>query len=172
LVEQETEFALPLVTADDDALYPPDWLEGLIAAHRSDPSAIHCYRAERIAMTRGRLAPFGTWAPTADSAPSRLNFITGVSGTIYPPAFLKYLKKQGRAFVGCCLKNDDVWLTVNALRSGIPVAQVGPRSAHFAIIPGSQVEHLSRDNIGAGGTQRDLIATFSPADLAALAAEA
>lgn len=41
---------VPLATADDDAIYPPTWLAGLLAAAERSPDALIAHRAHRIAI--------------------------------------------------------------------------------------------------------------------------
>jgi hypothetical protein len=91
-----------------------------------------------------------------------------VSGVIYPPDFLKYVKQQARAFEHCCPAADDIWLTVNALRAGFKVAQVKDAPEYYSIIAGSQTRRLSASNVDAGGNQAQLLRTFSAADLSKL----
>lgn len=167
-IERQGQFDGALVTADDDALYPPDWLRRLIEAYEASPGTIHCYRAHRMGMSNGRFMPYNEWSPCSNLSPSHLNFITGVSGVIYPPSFLKYLKRQGRSFDGCCLMNDDIWMTVNALRAGFKIAQVAESPILFPKIPGSQSRRLYDSNVLAGGNQVQLVRTFSESDLAEL----
>jgi DNA-binding beta-propeller fold protein YncE len=169
-IEQENEFRDPLVTADDDMIYPPDWLRLLIDAHEVNPVAIHCHRAHRMNMSNGRFMPYKDWDPCVGVSPSHLNFLTGVSGVIYPPEFLQHLKRQGRSFEDCCAMNDDIWLTVNALRGGFKIAQVRNLSVLFPSIPGSQTgtQRLYEVNVLAGGNQIQLARTFSASDLAEL----
>jgi len=119
-------------------------------------------------MSGGRLAPYNEWRPCEDTQPSHLNFITGVSGVIYPPGYLKYLKQQGGAFTQSCPYDDDIWLGVNALRSGFKVAQVGSQPRLFPTIPGSQKERLYTINVLSGLNQAQLRRTYSDADLMAL----
>jgi hypothetical protein len=167
-IEREPELTVPLVTADDDMLYPRDWLELLVTAHASNTLAVHCFRAHRIGFRDGRLAPYNDWAPCEDRQPSHFNFITGVSGVIYPPAYLDYLKAQGQAFRQVCPYGDDIWLSVNALRGGFKVAQVGHKQRMFTKIPGSQRRCLFDINVLSGLNQVQLRKTYSEADLAAL----
>jgi hypothetical protein len=169
-LESESAFALPLVTADDDVVYPPDWLEGLIAACEARPALIHCYRARRLGFTGHRLLPYTMWELCDTTTPSHLHFAIGVSGVAYPPAFLYHLKRQGAGFMDDCLFNDDIWLKANALRADVKVAQVRPRPGIFQTVEGSQVERLSTYNVEGGGNQRQLIATLTADDLALLAA--
>ena len=46
-----------IVTADDDALYPENWLEGLWDIHEKYPGCVCCYRAHKITFEGGRVAP-------------------------------------------------------------------------------------------------------------------
>ena len=119
-------------------------------------------------MSDGRLAPYKEWPPCEGRKPSYLNFITGVSGAIYPPEYLKFLKQQGRAFTSSCPYGDDIWLSVNALRGGFKVAQVENKQHLFPSIPGSQKQRLFDINVVAGLNQAQLRNTYSESDLLAL----
>ena len=79
---------LPMVTADDDVLYPHYWLQDLDSAHRSEPQHVHCYRARRVQLHYGALRSYSEWPFSDSTVPSILNFATGVSGVIYPPALM------------------------------------------------------------------------------------
>ena len=167
-VDRETAFAAPLVTADDDVIYPEDWLEQLIRAYEANPSAIHCFRAHRMRVANGRTTPYNSWAPCEDTRPSHLNFITGVSGVIYPPEYLLHLKQSGTEFTRCCPHSDDIWLTVVALRAGFKIAQLDDSPRLFTTIPKSQTKRLFDLNVVLGENQVQLMQTLSKADLAIL----
>jgi hypothetical protein len=170
-VNRENEFDLPLVTADDDVIYPREWLQELIAGYEGNSSAIHCFRAHRMRMTdtpNTRLLPYNSWTPCENKHPSHLNFITAVSGVIYPPDYLKYLKQFGKAFMQCCPTSDDIWLTVIALRGGFKIAQLKDNSEGFTTIPKTQMKRLFDFNVLLGGNQIQLMRTFSEVDLSAL----
>jgi hypothetical protein len=169
-IHGETALAAPLVTADDDVIYPPEWLEQLIQAYEANPSAIHCFRAHRMRMANARLAPYNSWAPCEDSRPSHLNLVTGVSGVIYPPEYLRYLKRHGTDYARFCPHSDDIWLTVIALRGGFKIAQVFDQPRLFPTIPKSQTKRLYDLNVTLGENQVQLMRTLSKADLAALLA--
>jgi hypothetical protein len=167
-IDRETDMVVPLVTADDDTLYPNDFIKQLTEAYKADTSTIHCFRAHRISMSCGRLMPYNSWTPCVDREPSHLNFITGVSGVIYPPEYLKYLKQQGKAFTQACPHGDDIWLSVNALRGGFKVAQIGRKQCLFPTIPKTQKRRLFDINVLSGLNQAQLRKTYSEADLMAL----
>ena len=164
-IDRESDLHVPLVTADDDMLYPRGWLQQLIEANEANPSAVHCFRPHRMRLNHKRFIPYNEWGPCLSTSPSYLNFITGVSGVIYPPNFLQYLKHRGRGFEHCCPAGDDIWLTANALRGGFKIAQVNDVPVLFWKVLGSQKQRLYDTNVKAGGNQYQLMRTFSEIDL-------
>lgn len=161
-------FACPLVTADDDQLYPKWWLEGLLRSYRHDPASISCYRAHRVEMANDAMAPYRSWKPCCSVTPSYLHFATGVSGVLYPPSFLAHLKGAGSEFLALCLKEDDVWLHAQALRAGMPIRQVYNRPLRFPAIPGSQSSGLFHANVLLAQNDRQIGLTYHSSDLAVL----
>ena len=71
-----------LVTVDDDAYYPKDWLEKLLQTHKENPEKICCHRAHVI--RKG--LPYNKWKWRAtESDNADLLFPTGIGGVLYPP---------------------------------------------------------------------------------------
>ncbi len=163
-VASQQQFSLPLVTADDDVIYPRDWLRTLTTAWARNPDVIHCYRARVIEFCAGRIAPYREWALCRSATSSWRNLLLGVSGVIYPPAFVAALQRAGTAFEQCCPKADDVWLHANALRAGFKVRQIGKEAVHFPTIPGSQESALHFSNI-VSGNDSQVAQTYTAEDL-------
>ena len=71
-----------IVTADDDALYPENWLEGLWDTHEKYPGCVCCYRAHKITFEGGRVAPYQEWYGLSPDkkGPSEALFPVGVGG--------------------------------------------------------------------------------------------
>jgi hypothetical protein len=159
----------PLVTADDDILYPPDWLARLWQAHRERPDRIHCVRAWQLRLEQtGRIAPYARWPRCDHTQPSALNFATGVSGVIYPAMFLDHLRDAGTAFLDCCPRADDIWLHANALRAGLVVCQIGSAPLHYPEMLGARRTALHKSNVRAMGNDVQIHATYTDADLGRL----
>jgi glycosyltransferase involved in cell wall biosynthesis len=162
---------LPLVTADDDAMYPPYWLEGLIDAARRHPRDIIGYRIREMTFTGpGRPAPYSSWPLSSGGLPRRANFVTGVSGVLYPASFLEHLAAEGRGFTETSPRADDIWLTSVAIRHGVAIRQVGQEAAEFPHIPGTWSSALAKSNVGDGSNDRQLLATFTEEELSMLSA--
>jgi hypothetical protein len=167
-VQSVERHTVPLVTADDDVVYPPDWLARLIAANQQDPEAISAHWINVMRVSGDRMADYATWARARDTAVRPANFAVGVSGVIYPPAMLQELKRRGVGFAAACPNADDLWLKWVALRAGIPVRQVGSVPHHFPIIPGSQGQSLMQSNVGENRNDHLIRGLYSAEDLAAL----
>lgn len=167
----EDKFSVPLVTADDDIIYPPFWLEGLLSSYRQYPDNVSCYRAHSISISAAGIAPYRQWTPCSDTTPRYGNFSTGASGALYPPGMLRALKLQGTAFLESAPRADDVWLHASALRNGFKTRQVRPSAIEFPVIPGTQGLALSRQNVALDGNDTQIQLTYDIRDIDLLCAE-
>lgn len=156
----------PLVTADDDVLYPPSWLEGLWAAYLKEPSAVHCYRARVITFAAdGSLTNYASWELCNSSKASHSHFPTGTSGVLYPPAVLRKLRQAGDLFLKVCPKGDDFWLNLHSLRAGLKVQQVNPSAVHFPTLERTQSSSLQMQNLYGGRNDIYIRDTYNENDL-------
>jgi Phytanoyl-CoA dioxygenase (PhyH) len=128
-----TEFLV--ATADDDVIYPPGWLNGLVAAYHVN----HCVTAYRCRSMRfgqnGRLLPYHDWPFTQWSAgadPGQLRslhiFPTGRGGILYHSTYfpdLDFLEELRLLAPG----QDDLAFKIAMLIRGVPVALVSPEAA-------------------------------------------
>lgn len=142
---------VPLVTADDDIMYPRRWLASLYEAHLRHPLDVHCHWAKHMTTTDGKIDPYHEWPVATDTAARQGNFALGVSGVIYPPNMLNELALRGSEFTKTCPKADDIWLHWTAMQAGISVRQTGNIAHHFPLIPGTQGESLLHSNVANGG---------------------
>ena len=168
-VEDRTTFECPLVTADDDVIYPSDWLYKLVRAFEEDSSNVSCHRAREVLLSGHRVAPYISWPYCSSNHPSFRFFATGVCGVIYPPGFQQHLKTAGRAFMDICPKADDLWLHVMALRSGYKIRQITSEALDFPEIPGTQEQALFKSNQFGGENDQQILRTYNDADIALLA---
>lgn len=163
-----------VVTVDDDMIYPEWFLERLLFIAQLRHDCVVAYRAHRIELRDGALLPYKKWSPANTSDASLLHFATGVSGILYPPAFIAHTVAQGEEFMRLSPRADDVWLHLMALRSGHQVRQVFSRPRSFAVNPPAQREALVHGNTLGGGNDAQIARAYSPADverLCAIAAE-
>jgi len=165
-VESEPVLTAPLVTADDDVIYPSSWLHGLIAANKQFPICVNCYRARQIVLSDGKLAPYREWPLCESTAPRFRMMATGVSGVIYPVALLQVLKRAGTGFETICPRNDDLWLHLWTIRSNVKIRQIQPQAILFPLIPGSQIISLYAENCSHDdGNDRQIAVVYERRDL-------
>ena len=112
--------------------------------------------------------PYADWPPAQSTVAGCLNFLMGVEGVGFPPAFLQALKSYGTGFRTACPTNDDIWLNYVAYREGFKVAQVKSEWPVYTLVPGSQVDSLSVHNVARGGNQIQLARTYAREDLKGL----
>jgi O-antigen/teichoic acid export membrane protein len=160
----------PLVTADDDVLYPRSWLRDLARAHAAAPELVLCHRAHRM-LVAGQAAPYATWPLCRDATPGFTVFPTGVSGVLYPDRMLDALREAGTGFVAVAPRADDVWLHSVAVRTRTMIRQLTARPRLFPVVPRTQAGALMQENVQGGRNDRAIAAVYSPSDLAAVQAE-
>jgi hypothetical protein len=166
-LESQDEFNAPLVTADDDMIYPKYWLRKLADAFSENPEFVNCFWAHVVAMNEHGIGQSQGWIQCSTTEPRYRHVAAGVTGVIYPPAFLMKLKHAGAAFEECCPKADDLWLHVQALRSGYKIRPILPRLPYFSFrgIPGTQHTALCFYNVEGLGNDRQINATYNDADI-------
>lgn len=168
-VAAESAFDVALVTADDDHIYPENWLGGLVAAFQEMPNVVNCYRCYVISLAGNSIGSYRLWGKSDTTRPSFRHLALGVCGVLYPPAFLKVLKNAGTAFKNCCPTADDLWLHVQALRAGYKVRQIRSRAGFPLSIPGTEGIGLWKVNIY-GGNDRQIATTYTADDVRKLLA--
>jgi len=156
-------FDRPHATGDDDHIYPKWWLKGLSNSMQQRPDCLHAYRAHCIRLNQEgtEALPYLEWGPGITSAPSNLNFYTSSMGEIYSPDFLRTAKQRGRAFLDCCPKNDDLWLTSLAIENNVPISLVDGMNRTFPAIPASQQLTLEATNVFGGYNDVQIRDTFT-----------
>jgi hypothetical protein len=153
------------VTADDDLIYPRWWLERLADEGARHPDVLNCYRARRIHFDGQELTSYKEWELTDSSEPSFRHFAGSGAGAILPIALQQRIRKVGMGFLDCCPRADDIWLHVQALRSGYRVRQIREQEFRLIEVRGSQRQALWFENLAGGGNDYQIAATYSARDL-------
>lgn len=102
-----------IVTADDDVLYPPYWLNRLLHYARQFPDALLCYTARAIRPTK----PYEDWPLIRRNRTQRVtrphwNYLPrGHDGVLYRPRFFQKRVFDITQMLRRCPSNDDIWFT-------------------------------------------------------------
>jgi hypothetical protein len=164
-LESLPEVEAPLVTADDDLLYPRYWLKRLVKAFQQFPDVVNCHRARVMVLNQDGIAKYKSWELADSMKPSFCHFAGGGAGAMYPLPLQRALKQEGTAFLDCCPKADDIWLHVQALRAGYKIRQIDKKQFRLVEIPGTQCIALNHQNLGGGGNDRQIETTYRASDL-------
>ncbi len=125
-----------IVTADDDILYPFNWLELLVNSYRKYPDCIHCHRAFRILVSdrileyskwaRGIISEIGAYGISGNAMlkPDFQNYFTRVSGVLYPPNSLHKDVFNEQLWKEIAKTEDDAWFWANAVHNGTKIKVV------------------------------------------------
>jgi hypothetical protein len=164
-LESLQRIEVPLVTADDDILYPRYWLKRLVNAFHQFPDVVNCYRARVMIVNQDGFGAYKSWE-LAKSTKSRFCHCPGNgAGAIYPLALQRAVKQEGTAFLNCCPKADDLWLHAQALRAGYRVRQISNHLFPLLSIPGTQGIALFHHNQDRGGNDSQIALTYRTSDI-------
>ncbi len=138
-----------IVTADDDLLYPSDWLERLYRAYLADPTLIHCHRAHRVGFDQhGMVLPYTKWQFCLRNVPpSFANFLTGVGGVIYPPHCFYRDVCRDELFLQLAPTADDIWFWAMLVLNNKKINVVKDNLTKLNYVPGTQDTGLWHHNM-------------------------
>lgn len=142
-----------IVTADDDVIYPEDWLERLLATWKHHQKCVCCYRAHGIKFDDNyQPLPYAQWDGGANGItnPSFFLLPTGVCGVLYPPDAFKDVKCNISMIKQLCPLSDDMWLKIVTLKKKIKDVKVDGYSKDWFAVTNSQKSNLTAINVGGG----------------------
>ncbi len=167
----EPSHALPMVTSDDDQLYPHGWLAELLETAAAHPTTVIAHRAHEVSVEGDRIGSYLSWTPIAHVVPSYAAFGTSVSGQLLPSQLVDALRDRGDGFLALAPHQDDVWLHATAVASGFRTVQVRPQSANYPFVPGTQSGGLYIGNVFGDGNDRAVAACLGPEERARIIAD-
>jgi len=164
---------VPMVTADDDVLYPRRWLETLFADHLVRPDAVFAHRVNRITVRDGQLEPYVRWGRATDRRVTPRNYAVGIKGVLYPPHMLDALRQVGDGFVAVAPRSSDTWLHHRSLVAGVvTLPTLALRGRGFTPIRGvAKAPALLEQNVDAGRNDRVREALLSAEHVRAIVAD-
>lgn len=124
-----------IITADDDVVYPNDWLDGLLKEYEQNENCVICYRGRIITKETGiksflrnsKLKTYVKWPRTHEVedksmlGPNMEVFPTGKDGVLYPIASLSDKIFETKTFQELAPTNDDIWFKAMTMLTGTKV---------------------------------------------------
>lgn len=162
-VQSAPSHSTPLVTADDDLLYPSTWLEHLVRSHAVDGTTNTTHRSREVVFAGDALSPYATWPEVARGPSSPRNLATGTWGHLMVPRMLDALRERADDFRAAAPAADDLWLHRIAVETGTAAKVTGAfRHAAFLHLPdGGQT--LASANVDGRGNDRQIETTWNTA---------
>ena len=133
-----------IVTADDDNIYPKQWLQKLYDSYLKYPKDIQAHRITKFFYKHG----FEVIAGGQDyyKEPSYLNKLVGLGGVLYPPnCFYKDILNE-ELFMKLVPTNDDQWFWFQAVLNGTKIRVVENPEIKANYIKGTQQYGLTNIN--------------------------
>ena len=138
-----------IVTADDDIIYPPDWLKKLYTSYVSEKNIIWCHRAHRITMEKtSKISKYKQWNHCLKiSEPSYRNFCTTGGGVLYPPnSFYKDVLDE-KKIMELAPYADDIWFWSMLILNKKKISIVPQNMSSLNLIQETQVTALWHQNV-------------------------
>ena len=142
-----------VITADDDVIYPKNWLKTLYESYKHYPKAVSARRVHQIRFDeKGKMIPYDSWKDQCRSIkiPSKQLIATGNSGVLYPPNCFNADAFDVEAIMQLCLRTDDLWLKCMEIKNDIPVVWVKNWQVKPASIDAEDNARLQDENIFTG----------------------
>ncbi|MBP9837405.1 MAG: hypothetical protein KBC84_01695 [Proteobacteria bacterium] len=123
-----------VVTADDDFMYPKNWLSSLIDSYQKCPEYLHCHRAHYIEKnSANEIMPYSSWDWLSPGiiGPSHRLFVTTGAGAVFNPRLFSKEVFNREIFEKLCPTADDVWINAMLLMNGIKCQKVQKNTIHL-----------------------------------------
>lgn len=154
----------PIVTIDDDIIYPIDLLESLYSKYLQHKNNVICNVGRDISMDiNNNLLPYRDWKHISEfHSPSRTIMPLGVNGVLYPPNCFDEDNFDIKAMKETSPKADDIWFKMMALKNSRKTIVTGDYkdfTASFTVLDASFINALAVDNVigGENKTQMKLV---------------
>ena len=135
---------LPIITFDDDLIYPTDLTLRLMIQHHLNPDCIIANRVHKVKyLENGAPAPYETWERnySLGDGPD-LNFLaTSGAGTLFKAEHFHSDVLDSEAYKNLSFYTDDLWWFVQSRRVGTKVKRL-PGISELNYIEGTQDEGL------------------------------
>ncbi|MCL2283845.1 MAG: glycosyltransferase family 92 protein [Fibromonadales bacterium] len=150
-----------IITADDDLLYPKNWLEQIMQCHKAHPDNIICHRVHGIRVdSEHNLLPYKDWDWCAEPQEEERIFPTGGAGTLYPPGCLHKDVLDKNLFMKLASNADDVWFWAMAFINESSHTVIKNGYSNNIIDIGMQESALQNSNVAEGGNDAQLKAVL------------
>ena len=139
----------PIVSCDDDLIYPKNWLENLLNEAQMNPEAIVANQTRYIQYeSDGAVKSYKDWTYPKDNFNPMRVIAIGAGGVYYPVGALDPLVTEESLYMSLAPRADDLWFKAMSLLKDTPTLQTKQPTKTPTPIIGSQKIALKKTNIG------------------------
>ena len=142
----------PIITIDDDIIYPEDLIEILLKTAQKHPKTVCCIHAHRIIKKDRNIVPYSEWDHETQLVETVLPEIVpiGCGGVLYPAGcFTGTGVLDANLFKEICPLADDLWLKCHSLLNGFDAVKTGRYKYWvFSDLIISHDKSLTTENVG------------------------
>ncbi len=137
-----------IVTADDDILYPQNWLQKLYTQYQLNPDIISSQRCHHIEFENNKILPYRKWRhQISTNVAEYSNFPTCGGGVLYPPNCFHNDVLNEDFFMKICPNADDIWFWGQLILNDKKICTVPDNIKKLSLIQGSQETALWKSNV-------------------------
>ncbi len=138
-----------IVTADDDLIYPADWLSSLYSSYKKHPTCISARRVHKIMWdSNNNFLPYNDWkGEIKQNNPSMCLLATTGAGTLFPPSCLSDEVLNYNVFLKYARSADDIWIKIISVLSNVKTVWAPNNMIMPTTINTNQVDALSFENV-------------------------
>ncbi|WP_220473351.1 glycosyltransferase family 2 protein [Vibrio sp. PID23_8] len=138
-----------IVTADDDILYPQNWLDGFLKKHVTYPNDVLCYRGHDLVCDgEGNFLYNASLNNNTSEDQGSINLLpTGVSGVFYPMTSLNEQVINFNEILKRAKYMDDIWYKGVTSSCGVISRRVYKKNIHFPPIISTLSTGLVKNNV-------------------------
>ena len=146
-----------IVTADDDIIYPHNWLSSLHTEHLLHPLDVSAYttRQIRVESNSSNPLPYHDWTRIKEQTNhSHPHFMAlGYTGVLYPPNTFNEEVYNIKNILTLCPKADDIWFKFMAILNQTDHRKIASPYGREIYLPFSQSVGLKYSNVKSTGNE-------------------
>lgn len=149
-----------IVTADDDMIYPHQWLSSLHKEHLLHPQDISAFTCRLMKLSGDPIlsAPYKDWKHVKSGAntthPHYMSI--GFTGVLYPPHTFNEEVFNTDLIQKLRIKNDDIWFKIMAVRNHKNHRKIKPSFGKEIYLPFTQGVGLKQTNVKKFGNEEQI----------------
>ena len=123
---------LPIITIDDDIVYPVKMFDYMLEEHRKNPNVVLCRSCQQFTYTNNEINNTKQWLWNPINDIAHINHAEGYAGILYPPNCLN-ISNDLIPEIYDTIMSDDIYLSILEIRNRVKVYYL-PKMRHEFVL--------------------------------------